>query len=111
MSRENKEAAINKKIDELDLRAYTDKLSGTLLGASKRKLSVVMTIFGNPRIVFLNIFDLHGSKCEEVHVEGDSKCSYSEKRCNHDPHNSLNVGSRGSFLKVEYHGYIKFPVN
>ena len=54
LSSDNKEAAINKKIDELDLRAYTDKLSGTLSGGNKRKLSVAMAMIGNPRIVFLD---------------------------------------------------------
>ena len=54
LSSENKEAAINKKIDELDLRNYADKLSGTLSGGNKRKLSVAMAMIGNPRIIFLD---------------------------------------------------------
>lgn len=54
MSSENKEAAINQKIDELDLRNYADKLSGTLSGGNKRKLSVAMAMIGNPRIIFLD---------------------------------------------------------
>ena len=54
LSSEKKEAAINNKIDELDLREYADKLSGTLSGGNKRKLSVAMAMIGNPRIVFLD---------------------------------------------------------
>jgi ATP-binding cassette subfamily A (ABC1) protein 3 len=31
-----------------------DRLSGTLSGGNKRKLSVAMAMIGNPRIVFLD---------------------------------------------------------
>lgn len=51
---EQREAAINFKIDELNLRRYADKLSGTLSGGNKRKLSVAMAMIGNPRIVLLD---------------------------------------------------------
>ena len=54
LSNWRKEEAINNKIDELDLREYADKLSGTLSGGNKRKLSVAMAMIGNPRIVFLD---------------------------------------------------------
>lgn len=33
---------------------YEDKLSGTLSGGNKRKLSVAMAMIGNPRIIFLD---------------------------------------------------------
>jgi ATP-binding cassette, subfamily A (ABC1), member 3 len=51
---EDREAVINDKIDKLDLRQYADRLSGTLSGGNKRKLSVAMAMIGNPRIVFLD---------------------------------------------------------
>lgn len=46
--------AINNKLEELDLKKYSDRLSGTLSGGNKRKLSVAMAMIGNPRIVFLD---------------------------------------------------------
>jgi len=54
LSSDYKEKAINKKIEEMNLGEYTDKLSGTLSGGNKRKLSVAMAMIGNPRIVFLD---------------------------------------------------------
>jgi len=51
---EYKEEAIEKKILEMNLEEYSDKLSGTLSGGNKRKLSVAMAMIGNPRIVFLD---------------------------------------------------------
>jgi len=41
-------------MEELNLTAYQDKLSGTLSGGNKRKLSVAMAMIGNPKIVFLD---------------------------------------------------------
>lgn len=38
----------------MNLGEYSDKLSGTLSGGNKRKLSVAMAMIGNPRIVFLD---------------------------------------------------------
>lgn len=38
----------------MNLEEYENKLSGTLSGGNKRKLSVAMAMIGNPRIVFLD---------------------------------------------------------
>lgn len=38
----------------MNLTEYEDKLSGTLSGGNKRKLSVTMAMIGNPRIIFLD---------------------------------------------------------
>jgi ATP-binding cassette subfamily A (ABC1) protein 3 len=38
----------------MNLTEYEDKLSGTLSGGNKRKLSVAMAMIGNPRIIFLD---------------------------------------------------------
>lgn len=38
----------------MNLGEYHDKLSGTLSGGNKRKLSVAMAMIGNPRIIFLD---------------------------------------------------------
>ena len=38
----------------MNLSEYKDKLSGTLSGGNKRKLSVAMAIIGNPSIIFLD---------------------------------------------------------
>lgn len=38
----------------MNLGEYEDKLSGTLSGGNKRKLSVAMAMIGNPRIIFLD---------------------------------------------------------
>ena len=49
-----KEGAIERKIEELGLKDYREKMSGTLSGGNKRKLSVAMAMIGNPRIIFLD---------------------------------------------------------
>lgn len=49
-----KEKAIDMKIKEMSLEEYEDKLSGTLSGGNKRKLSVAMAMIGNPSIIFLD---------------------------------------------------------
>jgi ABC-type multidrug transport system ATPase subunit len=49
-----KDAAIENKIREMNLGEYENKLSGTLSGGNKRKLSVAMAMIGNPRIIFLD---------------------------------------------------------
>lgn len=49
-----KEDTISEKIREMGLVEYEDKLSGTLSGGNKRKLSVAMALIGNPSIVFLD---------------------------------------------------------
>lgn len=54
LSRAEKDAAIEVKIREMNLGEYEDKLSGTLSGGNKRKLSVAMAMIGNPRIIFLD---------------------------------------------------------
>ena len=54
LSSEFKEESIKRKIKELDLTEYADRLSGTLSGGNKRKLSVAMAMIGNPRIIFLD---------------------------------------------------------
>jgi ABC-type multidrug transport system ATPase subunit len=38
----------------MNLQEYENKLSGTLSGGNKRKLSVAMAMIGNPRIIFLD---------------------------------------------------------
>lgn len=38
----------------MNLEQYRDKLSGTLSGGNKRKLSVAMAMIGNPNIIFLD---------------------------------------------------------
>ena len=38
----------------MDLQDYENKLSGTLSGGNKRKLSVAMAMIGNPKIIFLD---------------------------------------------------------
>ena len=38
----------------MNLEEYEDKLSGTLSGGNKRKLSVAMAMIGNPNIIFLD---------------------------------------------------------
>lgn len=38
----------------MNLKEYENKLSGTLSGGNKRKLSVAMAMIGNPRIIFLD---------------------------------------------------------
>lgn len=49
-----KDLAIERKIKEMNLEEYEDKLSGTLSGGNKRKLSVAMAMIGNPSIIFLD---------------------------------------------------------
>ena len=49
-----KQQAINEKIKEMNLEEYESKLSGSLSGGNKRKLSVAMAMIGNPKIVFLD---------------------------------------------------------
>jgi ATP-binding cassette subfamily A (ABC1) protein 3 len=48
------EANIEKKIKELNLTIYRDKLAGSLSGGNKRKLSVAIATIGDPPIVFLD---------------------------------------------------------
>ena len=38
----------------MDLEKYEDRLSGTLSGGNKRKLSVALAMIGNPSIIFLD---------------------------------------------------------
>lgn len=49
-----KKIAIDTKIHEMNLDEYRDKLSGTLSGGNKRKLSVAMAMIGDPHIIFLD---------------------------------------------------------
>lgn len=51
---EKKEEAIDSKINELNLQKYRDKISGTLSGGNKRKLSTALAMLGNPNVVFLD---------------------------------------------------------
>ena len=50
----HKNVAITQKIKEMNLEEYEEKLSGTLSGGNKRKLSVAMAMIGNPSIIFLD---------------------------------------------------------
>lgn len=54
LPKKHKDEAITKKIHEMDLGKYEDKLSGTLSGGNKRKLSVALAMIGNPSIIFLD---------------------------------------------------------
>lgn len=38
----------------MDLDSYEDKLTETLSGGNKRKLSVAIAMIGNPKIIFLD---------------------------------------------------------
>ena len=49
-----KDELVTQKIKEMNLEEYEDKLSGTLSGGNKRKLSVAMAMIGNPNIIFLD---------------------------------------------------------
>lgn len=51
---EYKDELVTQKIKEMNLEDYEDKLSGTLSGGNKRKLSVAMAMIGNPSIIFLD---------------------------------------------------------
>lgn len=48
------EDAVEQAIRELNLSEHRDKLSGSLSGGNKRKLSVAMALLGNPPIVLLD---------------------------------------------------------
>lgn len=45
---------VDRKLDQLDLRAFEHKLAGALSGGNKRKLSVAVATVGEPPIVFLD---------------------------------------------------------
>jgi ATP-binding cassette subfamily A (ABC1) protein 3 len=45
---------IKKQIKDMNLEQYEDKNAGTLSGGNKRKLSVAMSMIGNPPVVFLD---------------------------------------------------------
>jgi ATP-binding cassette subfamily A (ABC1) protein 3 len=45
---------IKRQIKDMNLEQYEDKNSGTLSGGNKRKLSVAMSMIGNPPVVFLD---------------------------------------------------------
>lgn len=44
----------NRAIKQLDLESHRKKLSGTLSGGNKRKLSVAIAIVGSPPIILLD---------------------------------------------------------
>jgi ATP-binding cassette subfamily A (ABC1) protein 3 len=48
------EALVNRKLKEMDLVEFEDKLAGSLSGGNKRKLSVAVAMIGDPSIVFLD---------------------------------------------------------
>merc|ERR1719330_1440177 len=48
------EDAVEGKLEEMQLRMYVDRRSGTLSGGNKRKLSVAIALIGEPPIVFLD---------------------------------------------------------
>jgi ATP-binding cassette, subfamily A (ABC1), member 3 len=54
LSSYQKDKAITRKINELGLCRYRDKLAGALSGGNKRKLSVALAMIGNPHIIFLD---------------------------------------------------------
>lgn len=54
LPKKHKQEAIARKIQQMDLGEYEDKLSGTLSGGNKRKLSVALAMIGNPEIIFLD---------------------------------------------------------
>ncbi|GMF30329.1 unnamed protein product [Phytophthora lilii] len=45
---------VNKKMEQLNLTAFKDKLAGSLSGGNKRKLSVAIAMIGSPKILFLD---------------------------------------------------------
>jgi ATP-binding cassette, subfamily A (ABC1), member 3 len=45
---------IQKQIKDMNLEQYENKIAGTLSGGNKRKLSVAMSMIGNPPVVFLD---------------------------------------------------------
>jgi ATP-binding cassette subfamily A (ABC1) protein 3 len=54
LPKKHKQSIITSKITEMSLEEYTNKLSGTLSGGNKRKLSVAFAMLGNPSILFLD---------------------------------------------------------
>ncbi|EAS03348.1 ABC transporter family protein (macronuclear) [Tetrahymena thermophila SB210] len=49
-----REQAVNEKLDELNLRKFENVVSRTYSGGNKRKLSVAIAMLGNPPIAFLD---------------------------------------------------------
>jgi ATP-binding cassette subfamily A (ABC1) protein 3 len=49
-----RERLIKKQLKEMNLEQYEHKLAGSLSGGNKRKLSVAMSMIGNPPVVFLD---------------------------------------------------------
>jgi ABC-type multidrug transport system ATPase subunit len=47
-------AVVARRIEQLDLGEFTNKLAGTLSGGNKRKLCVAIALIGEPPIVFLD---------------------------------------------------------
>ena len=48
------ERVVARKLDQLDLRDFEDKIAGSLSGGNKRKLSVAIATIGDPPILFLD---------------------------------------------------------
>lgn len=52
--KERREALVEKKLKEMNLKEFENIPAGTYSGGNKRKLSVAMAMLGNPPIVFLD---------------------------------------------------------
>jgi len=54
VKRELRDQLIEKQIDDMDLRDYTNIHANNLSGGNKRKMSVAMAMIGNPPLIFLD---------------------------------------------------------
>lgn len=54
IAKDKKETIINNLIDDMNLTNFANVVAGTLSGGNKRKLSVAVSVLGNPPIIFLD---------------------------------------------------------